>query len=108
MLELRKLLILSFEIADELLRAIRLEAVRANAALRLPLRTILPDQIQNPVFQLLRGRQGSALHQTVTQGAIHFRHCGGLLRPWRGRRPPRQLPVQILNEESPAIGLLLE
>src|SRR3989442_6538902 len=105
MLELRKLLILSFEIADELLRAIRLEAVRANAALRLPLRTILPDQIQNPVFQLLRGRQGSALHQTVTQGAIHFRHCGGLLTPWRGMALPPQVAVVIVDDGSPTVGI---
>src|SRR5439155_23425139 len=74
-LDLRELLVFRLEVADELLSAVLLETVAADAALRFPFRPILPDQIEDPVFQLLGGRQRAALHPRIAQRTAHLRHA---------------------------------
>jgi len=102
MLELRKLLVLSLEIADELLGTILFEAVRTDASLRLPLRPILPDQIEDPVLEFLRRSEGATLdfERRTTNNSPWA--CDRLLRLRCG-----QLHVKYVNEERPAVGLLL-
>src|SRR5258705_13941126 len=73
-LNLRELPVLGLEIADELLGAILLQTVHADAALRLPLRTVRLDQVNDAILELLRRAQGAAVHRRIAERASHLRH----------------------------------
>ncbi|OLE15919.1 MAG: hypothetical protein AUG20_02000 [Gemmatimonas sp. 13_1_20CM_3_60_15] len=75
MLEIGELLILLLEIANEFLGAVLVETARADTTFRFPLRSVLSNQIENPVFQFLWGMEAPAFHGGVTQRTIDLGHA---------------------------------
>src|SRR2546428_5193337 len=73
-LHLRDLLVLPLEIPQKLLGPELLVAVRADAALRIPLRAVAFDDVENLVFQLLRGDELATVDRRPAQRAVELGH----------------------------------